>query len=298
VLLVTQRDRLPWDRRIGLAGLSISVVAFAVLGLWLLMKFFGTPAERPQFNEFQLPAQRSWTVVATQVGVLVVSIMLHECAHAMAAYWSGDGTAARLGRISLNPLRHVDPFGTIILPAILLLAPGGFMLGWAKPVPINPRQFRRPRHGLLAVTLAGVSVNLMLALASTAGLLAVGSALRLAYPDATSEGFAIIVADCRIHGAAAGPAWELAITALKAGIIVNMILFTFNVLPIPPLDGFGVLESLAPASFAPLIVSLRSTGWILLIVLIATGILGYVLVPGLLAAILMNGAVAWETGWS
>jgi Zn-dependent protease len=298
LLLVLRGGRLPWDRRVGLTGLAISLAALAALGLWLVMMVLRHPLEFTAPQEFQPPAERPWQVTVTQLAVLVVSIMLHECAHAVSGYWSGDGTAARLGRISLNPFRHVDLFGSIILPAILIMTPGGVVFGWAKPVPVDRRQFRDPRRGWLAVTLAGVSVNWLLAMGCAAGLLFLGSALRLMYPDATSQGFSNVFAVAMLQGVPGHFGWELAITALKAGILVNLVLFTFNVLPIPPLDGFGVLESLAPPSFAPLLVKLRAVGWIVLLVLIVSGILSYVLIPGIAVAAILNLVAGLMTGWA
>ncbi len=297
-ILLLRGEPLPWDRRIGFVGLTLSITAFAVSGLWLTMLFLRAPWDETALRDFELPADQPWAIMAVQLGVLVVSIMLHECAHAVAAYWSGDRTAAKLGRISLNPVVHVDPFGSIILPAILLMSPAGFVLGWAKPVPVNARQFRYPRRGLLAVTLAGVSVNAMLALACAGGLLAVGSALRLLFPGATTEGFAHIFAACTIEGAAYEPAWEMAVLVFKQGIIVNIILLAFNILPIPPLDGFGVLESLAPPSLSPLVAWLRSIGWIVLWGLVLAGVLSYVLLPGIIFAMLLNLVVGLVTGWA
>jgi len=130
---------------------------------------------------------------------------------------------------------------------ILLMSQAGVLFGWAKPVPIDRRQFRSPRNGLLAVTLAGVSINMMLAMGCTAGLLAVGSALRIAYPAAISEGFMIPLAPVKLQGVANAGIWVFVIMCLKYGMVINLVLFTFNILPIPPLDGYGVLESLAPA---------------------------------------------------
>jgi Zn-dependent protease len=291
-----RRERYAWDRRIGIAGLIVALASFAVTGLWVLMLLSG-PFEVPGPAEFVIPEDRSWTVAAMQLVVLVVSIVLHECAHAVSAYWSGDGTAARGGRISLNPLVHVSPFGSIILPVILTMIPGGVVFGWAKPVPIDQRQFRSPRRGLLAVTLAGVSVNMMLALACAAGLLAVGSVLRIAHPAATSEGFMMTFAQVKLQGVANAATWELVVTGLKQGLLVNLVLFNFNILPIPPLDGYGVLESLAPAGLSKLVTGLRPIGSILLLVLIVSGVMTYFLLPGIIFGLLLNLAVGAMTGW-
>jgi Zn-dependent protease len=297
-MVTLRRQRYAWDRRIGIAGMIIACASLGITGLWVLMLVLSGPFEVPEPGEFLVADHRSWAVAAMQLGVLVMSIVLHECAHAVSAYWSGDGTAARLGRIRLNPLVHVDLFGSIILPGILLMTPGGVVFGWAKPVPIERRQFRNPRRGLLAVTLAGVSVNMMLALACAAGLLAVGSTLRIAYPDATSDGFMMPFAGVDLQGVANDGAWELTITGLKQGLLVNLVLFTFNILPIPPLDGYGVLESLAPEALSPLVAGLRPLGFFLLIGFIVTGIIGYLLLPAIVIGLILNLAVGAMTGWA
>jgi len=297
VAVALRGERYAWDRRIGVAGMIVALASLGTVGLWGLMMF---PSGMPDVVEMGEPARaegQSWAVTAMQLGVLVVSIVLHECAHAISAHWSGDGTAARLGRIRLNPLAHIDPFGSIILPAILLMTPGGIVFGWAKPVPINQRQFRNQRRGLLAVTLAGVSINMLLALACTAGLLAVGSALRIAYPDATSDGFTVPFAQVKLQGVANAATWELVIAVLKWGMLINLLLFTLNILPIPPLDGYGVLESLAPKALTQFVASLRSFGFILLIVLIVSGVIGYLLLPAIFAALILNEVVGVITGW-
>jgi len=297
VIVAFRHERLAWDRRIGVAGLIVALASLGIAGLWVLMLFrsgwpdVSTPREPGDAED------QSWAINAMQLGALVMSIILHECAHAVSAYWSGDGTAARLGRIRLNPLVHVDLFGSVILPVILLMSHAGVLFGWAKPVPIDRRQFRSPRRGLLAVTLAGVSINMMLAMGCTAGLLAVGSALRIAYPAATSDGFMIPLAPVKLQGVASAATWELVITGLKYGMVINLVLFTFNILPIPPLDGYGVLESLAPSGLSKLVANLRAYGFFLLIALIVTGAIRYLLFPAVILAYILYLAVGAITGW-
>jgi Zn-dependent protease len=297
LLLLGRRDPLRWDRRLGATGLVLALAALAAAVLWVVMWLLrGTfPFTFP--DDYRVEENRSWLVNALQFAVLVVSIMLHECAHAVAAYWSGDGTAARQGRITLNPLAHVDVFGSILLPVILSMVPGGVAFGWAKPVPVDRRQLRHPRRGLLAVTLAGVSVNLLLSLACATGLLVVGTILRLAFPDGTSQGFSMILAETQFQGVPASPALLLLISGLKTGVLINLVLFTFNLLPIPPLDGFGVLESAVPRSLNPLVHSLRAFGWLGLLILIGTGIVTYLLIPGVFAAAALNMMAGVVTGW-
>ncbi|MFV1965871.1 MAG: site-2 protease family protein [Pirellulaceae bacterium] len=297
-LLLLRPTTFTWDRRIGIAGLAVAMVSLGITAVWVIMWFTSPPAANGETPEILVRVDRDWTVTAIQIAVLVMSIVLHECAHGVAALWSGDGTAARQGRLRLNPLVHVDPFGSVILPAILMMTPGGVVLGWAKPVPIDQRQFRHPRRGLLAVTLAGVSINMLLALMCTAGLLAVGSALRLAYPDAVSGGFTdLFQQKIMLRGVDNAAAWELVIMALKQGLLINVVLFSFNILPIPPLDGYGVLESLAPKSMAPLVAGLRPVGTILLLVLVFSGSLRYALLPGIIFGWGLNQVVGIMTGW-
>ena len=156
--------------------------------------------------------------------VVVPAIILHELAHGMAALGFGDDTARRAGRITLNPIRHIDPLGTIVLPAILALAGYG-VFGYAKPVPINPSRMRHPRNDALLVSLAGPATNLLLA-----GLSVV--ALHLLHPRGLAYLFFPSVGD---H-------------ALFLFGFVNVTLAVFNALPIPPLDGSAVIARLLPPS--------------------------------------------------
>ena len=145
--------------------------------------------------------------------VLVLSIVTHECAHGLAALWCGDTTARDQGRITLNPVPHIDPLGSIILPLILAVAHAPVMLGWAKPVPIQPANFRNPRNGAVWVALAGPASNGLLALA--------GAAVARWAPG---SGFFAPLRDIGI-----------------AAVVINLALGLFNLIPIPPLDGSWVL---------------------------------------------------------
>jgi Zn-dependent protease len=153
--------------------------------------------------------------------VLIVSIIIHEVAHGYAAYMLGDNTATFAGRLTLNPVPHIDPIGSILVPIICVLSPGGFLFGWAKPVPYNPYNLRNQRWGESIVAIAGVGTNLLLALAF--GLLA-------------------------RYTLASG----MDTFAQAAGIIalVNLFLGLFNLIPIPPLDGFTFLRGLLPYRYA------------------------------------------------
>jgi Zn-dependent protease len=154
----------------------------------------------------------------------LVAITLHEAAHGYAAEFFGDDTARRLGRISLNPLRHVDPFGTILMPALLLLARAPFLFGYAKPVPVDFRRLNNPRRDMIFVAAAGPAMNLALAL--LAAFLYHGVSL---LPDGVAQ-------------------W--AGLNLVNAIQLNVILAVFNMLPIPPLDGGRVAVGLLPDALA------------------------------------------------
>lgn len=171
-----------------------------------------------------------WLLV---VPILLLSIVVHEVAHAWTAKREGDDTAERLGRITLNPLRHLDPMGSIVVPAILIALPGNFVFGWAKPVPVDPTRFRDRVGGDIRVSLAGPASNVLLAVLFTLLLV---PALALTGDPAGVEG-----------GAGGG----LLVTAAIYGILINLILAVFNLIPVPPLDGSHVLRHLLPRALRP-----------------------------------------------
>ena len=142
---------------------------------------------------------------------LVIAITFHEAAHGFVAHRLGDDTAFSLGRVSFNPIRHIDPFGTLLMPAILLMAHSPFLFGYAKPVPVNFRALRNPRIGMVLVALAGPATNIALALVAAAAFHALG----LVPANAAQW-----VAD-----------------NLKNALLINVVLAVFNMMPIPPLDG-------------------------------------------------------------
>jgi Zn-dependent protease len=162
--------------------------------------------------------------------VLIFSVVVHELAHAWQARREGDDTAERLGRITLNPLPHLDLFGSFIVPMALYLTHAGFMFGWAKPVPVNPANYRDYRGGDIRVSLAGIVSNLGLAVLAT---LAAG----------------VIIKVGTITGPLGG-VMEGLFSMARYGIVINLILAFFNLIPIPPLDGSHVLFHLLPREAA------------------------------------------------
>lgn len=180
---------------------------------------------------------------------LLLAITLHEVAHGWVALRCGDTTAQAQGRLSLNPLRHVDPIGTVLVPGLLAVL-GGFIFGWAKPVPVNYYRLRQPKRDMALVALAGPLSNLLMALGW--GLVAlIGHGLR----DTVS--------------AIGEPLLLMGI----AGIDVNVMLGVLNLLPIPPLDGSRVLVGMLPDRFGAAIARLEPYGLLILLVLLVSGVL-------------------------
>ena len=186
---------------------------------------------------------------------VIFAITLHEAAHGYAARHFGDLTAWQAGRISLNPLRHVDLVGTVVVPAmILLLSAGSFLFGWAKPVPVDFGRLRNPKKDMFWVAAAGPGVNLIMAL---------GWAAMLKLVEVTPAN-----------------AYSLAMARMAdIGIDVNLVLMSLNLLPIPPLDGGRIAVSLLPHRLAWQFARLEPWGFPILLLLLFTGILGSVLGP-------------------
>ncbi len=180
------------------------------------------------------------TIISFGVPTLL-AITLHEAAHAYAANLLGDTTAKDLGRMSLNPLRHIDPVGTIVLPVMLKLAGSPFLFGWAKPVPVDQRRFKNPRRDMMWVALAGPAMNVFLAMVS-ARLLGMVDSL----PAASQN---------------------LAQATFETGLVINILLAVLNMLPIPPLDGGKVLVGLLPESLAQRLARVEKYGMLPLLVL-------------------------------
>lgn len=200
--------------------------------------------------------------------VLLFSVIAHEIAHGYAALKQGDPTALQLGRLTWNPLKHIDPFMTILLPALLFMA-GGPILGGAKPVPVNPRNYRNFRRGDIIVSLAGVATNLLIAIVS-AGLVAIFGLIGRLVP-ALADPFGLLQAmGC----------WS---------VLINIELLFFNLIPVPPLDGSHVVKYLLPPAWAMQYQRIGFFGIIIILLLLRTRFLTLWLTPGIL---MFNGLVA------
>ena len=210
-------------------------------------------------------------VIAINAIPVLFAITLHEAAHGYVARHFGDMTAFAQGRISLNPVRHIDPVGTIVVPALILaashyLGSSGILFGWAKPVPVNYSALRRPKRDMLWVAAAGPFANLFMAL---------GWAMLLKIADWMPENQ--YTSPMKLIGV--------------AGINVNVVLMVLNLLPILPLDGGRIVASLLPIRAAWQYAKLEPWGFPILLVLLFTNALGVILAPMVRASFLLIGAV-------
>lgn len=192
--------------------------------------------------------------IALAIIPLLLAISLHEAAHGWAADKLGDATARKLGRLTANPLKHIDPVGTVLVPIIMFVVLG-FAFGWARPVPVDMRNFKNPHKDMALVALAGPMANLSMAVLWT--LLLVFSMKIL--PQGILANMLEVMANI--------------------GVVINLILMTLNLLPIPPLDGGRVLSGVLPRNLADSYNQIEPFGMWIIIFLLATGILGKILWP-------------------
>nr|WP_294840136.1 site-2 protease family protein [uncultured Methylotenera sp.] len=194
---------------------------------------------------------------------VIFAITVHEAAHGYVAKYFGDMTAFNAGRITLNPLKHIDPFGTVLLPALTIML-GGILFGWAKPVPVDFGRLRNPKKDMLWVAAAGPASNFVMAVFWVLALKYAAFA-----PDTV--------------------AYPVSLMA-EAGIKINLVLMVLNLLPLPPLDGGRIAVSLLPYNLARSFARIEPYGFVILIVLLFTGVLGKILQPliNIVGALLSN----------
>lgn len=190
---------------------------------------------------------------------LIVAVVLHEYAHGYVAKRLGDPTATSMGRLSLNPIRHIDPMMTILLPLLLIVAHSPVVFGGAKPIPVNPYNFKNPRRGMMWVALAGPLTNFALATIALAYLAAIyHSGALTALPDLVA--FFLLF-------------WGL------YSVVVNIVLGVFNLIPIPPLDGGRIAVGILPVPIARAVASLERIGLLIVFALLSMHLIDYILIP-------------------
>jgi Zn-dependent protease len=209
---------------------------------------------------------------------IIFSIILHEVAHGYVAEMFGDSTARQMGRLTLNPLPHIDLIGTILLPLFLILIGSRFLFGWAKPVPVNFRNLRHPKREMIYVAGAGPSTNLVLALIFTA----IYAFLVGLFPPLKVI-FERFLMTSQIPPLGQGsPLFQIAMPLVLmagVGVVINILLMLFNLIPLPPLDGGRILVGLLPPQKAMRFAKIEPYGMMILILLILSGILNFTLWP-------------------
>ncbi len=189
---------------------------------------------------------------------VLLAVSLHETAHGWVAHLLGDPTAKRLGRLTANPLKHIDPIGTVAVPVLMYLLVG-FPLGWAKPVPVDVRNFANPQKDMALVALAGPVANFLMAI------------------------FWVLVMLLAFKGMAPGELSSALKLMAQVGVAINLVLMVLNLLPVPPLDGGRIVTGVMPYGVAVLFARFEMFGMLLVILLLASGFLGKILMPAVQA---------------
>jgi Zn-dependent protease len=216
-------------------------------------------------SELSLPQ-----VIVVSILPILFAITVHEVAHGWVAKRFGDPTAQRLGRLTLNPFKHIDPIGTVLVPALLLLLKAGFLFGWARPVPVTWENLRHPKRDMVFVAIAGPAANLLMAFFW-------GAVAKLATVLPASADWAAV--PLQLMG--------------EIGITINVLLMVFNLLPLPPLDGGRVAVGLLPGPLAWQLSRVEPYGFFILLGLMAFGVLWFIIQP---FANFMTGLVHWVVG--
>jgi len=194
---------------------------------------------------------------------ILIAIVFHELSHGFVANRLGDPTAKMMGRLTLNPIAHIDPIGTILMPLMLIvLTNGQFVFGYAKPVPINPMNFKNPRRDMAISAAAGPVMNILLSIGSVLIIRFIIIPLSMILPESVSS-----------------PVLSPLLMIFQSSVVINVILAVFNMIPIPPLDGGRVLTGFLPYKQAASFSRIEPFGFIIVILLIVTGIANYFVMP-------------------
>lgn len=226
-----------------------------------------------------------WGMIGIGIFVVLASLTVHEAAHAITAWWLGDDFARREGRVTLNPISHIDPLGTLILPLCLFLAGAG-TFGWARPVPVRLDYVTNPRRAHILISLAGPGSNLLIAAASMLLLMGLGCVLAIFAPDAAIGNFTNgpFTKPVQAAGFPLADLFAFVATVLKTSFITNVFLAFFNLIPIPPLDGSWVLGQLFPMTVGRFYERLGPASFFIFLGLLYSGALSYLMMPAAVVA--------------
>jgi len=263
-----------------IAVLATTAHIFSLVTLW--------KAAAPGAPGYGVPIQTGLTIANKVIAVIIVllSLSVHEAAHAVAAWWCGDEGPRQRGRVTLNPLAHIDPVGTILVPVFLAYL-GQPVFGWAKPVMVSLHGVPNPRRANLLISAAGPFSNVLLGLIFLSLYLILGCGIRQFAPDAVVVGFTSFIGNVTIEGFAGAGYLAMVTVCLKWGFLINLLLFFFNMIPLPPLDGGHIAGSMFPSTIGEFYRKIRPFSMIILLALFWTRLIGYILAPGL--AVIFSG---------
>ncbi len=237
------------------------------------------------------------TIANKVIAVIIVllSLSVHEAAHAVTAWWCGDEGPRQRGRVTLNPLAHIDPVGTILVPVFLAYL-GQPVFGWARPVMVSLHGVPNPRRANLLISAAGPFSNVLLALIFLSLYLILGCCIRLFAPDAVVGGFTEYIGNVTIEGFAGANYLAMVTVCLKWGFLINLLLFFFNMIPLPPLDGGHIAGSLFPSTVGEFYRKIRPFSLFILLALFWSNLIGYILAPGFTVILIGFALVGLVTG--
>lgn len=282
-------------------------IAFNLL-VWGITTFKSSDRERPRLRRADITQRQSpdslsaaqprptrseppmMVYVVAAIVVVLLSLSVHECAHAITALWNGDDYARSLGRVTLNPLAHIDPFGTVILPAILFFTTG-MTFGYARPVPVMPSRMMYHRISDIFVSAAGPVSNLLIACAGMGAYLLIGRVIWLVWPEAMIWDYRLLSPWVEAAGIPGAAVWTAALRMLSILVLMNVGLAFFNLLPIPPLDGSHVCGNLYPQTIGRFFDAIRPFQIPIFIILYWTGAISAMLAPTM-------SAVVWGLQWT